>query len=97
MTRVSTQKLRDTASQLTQMNQQLKGKAEEFTSSGNNLFSKWEGDTKQAHQQVFQKDRTQIDNFISLINEYVQALERIATKYDQAEAQNVQTAVDRKY
>ena len=97
MTRVSTQKLRETASTLTQMNQQLKGKAEDFTTSGNSLFSKWEGDTKQAEQQVFQKDRIQIDNFISLINEYVQALERIATKYDQAEAQNVQTAVDRKY
>ena len=97
MTRVTSATLRQTAEQLTAYNQQLKGKAEEFTNSGNILFSKWEGDTKQVEQQVFASDRNQIDSFVNLIQEYVVALNDIATIYDKAEAENVATAGERKY
>ncbi|MBR3307990.1 MAG: WXG100 family type VII secretion target [Lachnospiraceae bacterium] len=97
MTRVTSQTLRQTAEQLDGMNQQLKSKAEEFTNAGNTLFTKWEGDTKQAEQKVFQDDRTQIDNFCALIQEYVTALNNIAAIYDKAEGENLATAGERKY
>ena len=97
MTRVTSASLRQTAETLASYNQQLKGKAEEFTNSGNVLFSKWEGDSKQAEQQVFASDRAQIDNFVNLIQEYVAALNEIAAIYDKAESENLATASERKY
>ncbi|MBR3525131.1 MAG: WXG100 family type VII secretion target [Lachnospiraceae bacterium] len=97
MIRVTSQKLRETKDQLEQMNNNLKGKAEEFTTSANSLLSKWDGDAKQVMDTNFKNDRIQMDNFIALIREYCTALENQATRYDNAEAQNVQLASDRSY
>ena len=47
MIRVTSQKLRETKEQLEQMNNNLKAKAEEFTTSATSLLGKWDGDAKQ--------------------------------------------------
>ena len=97
MIRVTSQKLRETKDQLEQMNNNLKTKAEEFTTSATNLLSKWDGDAKQVMDTNFKNDRIQMDNFIALIREYCTALENQAVRYDNAEAQNVQLASERSY
>ena len=97
MIRVTSQQLRETREQLLQMNSDLKGKADAFTTAANTLLGKWDGDTKQIEEKNFANDRIQIDNFIALINDYCTALENIAIRYDNAEAQNSQLAAERKY
>ena len=46
---------------------------------------------------AFKNDKTQMDNFYNLIEQYCVALENIAAKYDLAESQNVSTASTRTY
>ncbi len=97
MIRVTAQKLRETQQQLRGMNEQLKARAEDFTASGANLLSKWDGDAKTIMEANFKNDRTQMDNFIILINEYCNVLEDQAIRYESAESQNVLQASERSY
>lgn len=61
------------------------------------LASMWEGEAKEAFHTAFGNDKTQMDNFYNLIEQYCTTLESIATKYEQVEQQNLSTAQTRTY
>lgn len=95
--RVSASQLRTKASDLRNLNSQFKSQVGNLESQEQNLVGMWEGEAKNAFHTAFSNDKTQMDNFYQLIEQYCIALENIAAKYEQAEAQNVNTASTRTY
>jgi WXG100 family type VII secretion target len=95
--RVTSSELRTKAEELRRDNGQFKTLVGNLESSEQELASMWEGDAKEAFHNAFQNDKIQMDNFYNLIEQYCVTLENIATKYDQAEAANQATAVQRSY
>jgi len=94
---VTASQLRSKAGELRNLNAQFKSQTSSLESQEQVLGSMWEGEAKTAFHTAFTNDKTQMDNFYNLIEQYCQALENIATKYDIAENQNVQTASTRTY
>lgn len=97
MIQVDSAKLRQAANDLEGMNQQLARQMDDLAAKEQNLASKWEGDTKNAFQNAFNSDVTQISAFRSLIDTYIQALRSAADRYDQEEAKNMEIASSRNY
>lgn len=95
--RVSSQELRNKASELRNLEGQLKSQTTEFQSGAQALGATWEGDTKQAFLKAAESDKQQMDRFAELIEKYCVALEEDARRYDEAEAKNAQIAASRKY
>lgn len=94
---VTAAELRAKAGELRNLNSQFKTQTGNLESQEQALGSMWEGEAKTAFHTAFTNDKTQMDNFYNLIEQYCQALENIATKYEMAESQNVQTASTRTY
>ncbi|MBQ6787684.1 MAG: WXG100 family type VII secretion target [Lachnospiraceae bacterium] len=93
-----------TAAELTTKANELRGLNGRFKSQVGNLESQeaalasmWEGEAKTAFHTAFNNDKTQMNAFYDLIEKYCQALETIAQKYGQAEAQNAEIASSRSY
>ena len=57
----------------------------------------WEGDAKTAFHTAFTNDKTQMDNFYNLMEQYIITLENIATEYENKEMANAQIASTRSY
>ena len=76
---------------------QFKAKATDLGEKENTLCSMWEGLARDAFHQAFLRDRQQMDAFNQLIEQYIQALLDIATRYEQAEARNRELAASRNY
>ena len=57
----------------------------------------WEGQANTAFHNAFIKDKGQMDNFHSAIEQYIAALLVIAQKYEQTEIKNTDTATTRVY
>lgn len=95
--RVSTQELKNKASELRNMNGQLKTQAAEFQSGAQALGGTWEGDAKQAFIKATENDKQQMDKFADLIEKFCYTLEEEARRYEDAEAKNAQIATSRKY
>lgn len=95
--RVTAAQLKSGAEELAGFNNQLKNQVNELELCEQNLCTMWEGQAKEAFHRAFCSDRTQMDNFRLLIEQYVEALLSIALKYEQAEAMNTETASTRNY
>lgn len=95
--RVTARELRAKASELRGLNGQFKSQVGTLESQEQSLASMWEGEAKNAFHMAFHNDKTQMDNFQSLMEQYCVALENIAAKYEMAEAQNTETAATRTY
>ena len=94
---VTAAELKSKANELRSLNGQFKSQVGNLESQEASLASMWEGEAKTAFHTAFNNDKVQMDNFYDLIEKYCQALETIAEKYQQAEAQNTETASTRKY
>lgn len=94
---VTSSELRTKASELRELNSQFKTQVGNLESQEGSLITMWEGEARNAFDTAFKNDKTQMDNFYNLIEQYCVALENIAAKYDMAEAQNVSTAQARTY
>lgn len=94
---VTAQELRAKAGELRDKNENFKSQVTNLETQEGDLVGMWEGQARDMFDQQFKKDVTQFTNFYTLINEYVQALETIATKYEQAESINYNTAATRTY
>lgn len=94
---VTASQLKTKANELRSLNGQFKAQVGNLESQEAALASMWEGEAKNAFHTAFNNDKVQMDNFYNLIEKYCQALETIAQKYEQAEAQNLQTASNRSY
>ena len=95
--RVTSSELRNAEAELSSLNGRLKNEAEEFMNGANALGATWEGETKEAFMRAATSDKQQMDAFMALIDKYCAAIEEIASKYDQAEANNTATATSRTY
>lgn len=95
--RVSATTLKTEATELANLNSQLKSYVSELEATEQSLVSMWDGEAKDAFHTAFSKDKVQMTNFSTLIEKYVATLQTIAAKYEQAEATNLSTATTRTY
>lgn len=95
--RVTAAQLRAKAEELTGFNTSLKSNVSELESCEQNLVGMWDGQAKEAFHQAFSNDKIQMTNFSTLIEKYVNTLLTIASKYEQAESINTETAATRTY
>ncbi len=94
---VNSSTLRSQAEQLRNLNNQLKGQMESLEGTEADLASMWAGDAKDAFHTAFNNDKVQIENFRTLIEQYIVTLENAAQKYDEEEAKNTSIAATRNY
>lgn len=97
MIRVTSSRLRSTAENLQNLNNQFNNKAQELKGKEQSLSQMWEGQAQTAFHNAFMKDSQQMEAFYKLVNQYVQALLEIAARYEQAEARNAEIAGSRSY
>lgn len=95
--KVTTSELRNKAEELSTQNTQLKGKVDELVASEGTLTSMWEGEARDAFHKAFETDKNQWENFMKVIEQFVQAMNQIADEYDKQEAANAQIAGNRTY
>lgn len=95
--KVTTSEVRNKEAQLQQQNAEFRAKVQQLVDLEGALGSGWEGDAKNAFRAAFNNDKAQWDNFAALIDKYCQALEQIATEYDNKEAMNANIASQRSY
>lgn len=94
---VTSAELRGAAGTLREYNANFKNQVANLENSEGALKSQWQGAANDAFHTAFMNDKAFMDKFAVEIENYCQALETIAAKYDAAEAANVETAVTRKY
>lgn len=94
---VTSSELRSKAGRLSDLNSQFKARAEQLGEQEAALCNMWEGQAKDTFHQAFLRDRQQMEAFMQLIAEYIQALLEIAARYEQAENRNREIAAARKY
>ncbi len=97
MIQVTSQRLRNAAESLQNLNGQFKAKAGELSGKEQALCQMWEGQAKSTFHVAFDRDSQQMEVFYNLIQQYVQALLEIAQRYEQAEARNAEIAGNRTY
>lgn len=95
--KVTAATLRTKAQSLRQTNAQFKSVISKLEATEGNLNGMWDGQANDAFHTAFSNDKIQMTNFYNAIEKYASALEDIATKYAQAEAQNLDTAQKRTY
>lgn len=89
---VTADELRNKASELSGLNSRFRTEIENLVSLKEGLNSMWEGEAKEAFNQAFSRDKGNMDNFRNAIDQYIQALLVIASRYDEAEKRNINTA-----
>lgn len=94
---VTANELRTKAMELSTLNGSLKTAVSELEATEQTLMGQWDGDAKNVFHQAFSNDKVQMTNFSTLIDKYVNTLAAIAAKYEQAEAENAETASTRAY
>lgn len=95
--RVTASELRKQASELRNLNGQFKQNVGSLESQEAELKTQWEGEANEAFHAAFTSDKTQMDNFYNLIEQYCTTLENIAAQYEKAEAANAERAAQRTY
>lgn len=94
---VTASQLRAVTSELRELNTQYKAQVSNLESTEGTLNSQWKGAAKDAFHRAFTTDATKMTEFSTIIEQYCVALEQIALKYEQAETQNIETAISRTY
>ena len=93
--KVNTQKLRDTASQLNTMNSRLRNEESTMRQQQRTLTSQWDGPSNDVFDQAFNRNVNEFANFITLITDYANALNKYADDYERMERANQQIASTR--
>lgn len=94
---VTFEQLKAKAEELKGLNSQFQSQVTELTEIETELASMWEGQSRDAFHNAYNSDKAQMDNFYKVIEQYVQAILVSLAKYQQAEAQNFETASTRTY
>lgn len=89
---VTSSELKHRAEELRNLNQRFANEEEALSNYHNALNSMWEGETKEAFSREFIQDRAKMDLFKNAINQYIEALLVIASRYDEAESRNIAVA-----
>lgn len=94
---VTIAQLRSVKGELESYNGEFRNKVKELEKKQQALKGMWQGDANNAFDVVFNEDKSKWEQFANLMDQYIGALEKIAARYEQAEATNVETAKQRKY
>ena len=94
---VTSNQVRAKEGELQNLNSSYKQKIDSLEQIVKGLDGMWEGDAREAFHAAFTSDSNQMNNFATAIENYCIALENMATRYAQAENQNMDTAVTRTY
>lgn len=94
---VTSAELRNKASELQGLNARLQSEIENLSNCHSGLTAMWEGEAKEAFTSAFLKDKVSMDNFKTAIDSYIQSLNVIAQRYEEAEKRNINTATQRSY
>ena len=95
--KVTTSVLRSQADELTGLNGRFKSSVEKLVSSEASLNSMWDGEANDAFHTAFTVDKGKMDEFYSLIMQYIERLRTIAVRYEQTEQTNTEIASSRTY
>ena len=97
MIQVTASELRKQAEVLRGLNTKFQTQVTNLETVEQSLKGMWEGQANTAFHNAFIKDKGQMDNFHSAIEQYIAALLVIAQKYEQTEMKNTDTATTRVY
>ena len=92
---VNTQQLRNVASQLRQMNSRFGQEVSTLRSNQRTLTSQWDGPSNDEFDRSFNRNAGEFDNFRTLIDEYIRALENFCSEYERMENDNRRIAPTR--
>lgn len=85
------------AQEIDELNAQFKAQVNSLEEKEGSLKSMYEGDAATAFHNAFTRDKVQMDNFYNCIAQYAAVLREIASRMEQAEAINRETATTRAY
>jgi len=85
LTRVSTQKLKDEATALTNVKNQLQNEITAMRSYSSRYLSLWEGEAKQGFTTSVNQNMNLLNMFVNNMDKFINALNNIATGYEKAE------------
>ena len=94
---VTAAELRKKAEQLKGLNSRFKTGTDSLQATEQTLKSMWEGEANDAFHTAFTRDKSQMDEFHAVIEQFIEALLIIAAKYETAENKNIQIAATRSY
>lgn len=89
--------LRAKADELNGLNEQFFSQTGSLEETEGALNGMWEGEAKNQFHTAFSNDIIQMHNFYNAVAQYVTVLNNAVTRYQQAEAQNVEIAQTRSY
>lgn len=95
--RVTAAQIRNTATQLREYNGNFNTQVGKLQESEASLNSMWDGQANDAFHAAFTSDKEYMTQFYNLINKYCEALDQIATEYENAENKNTETATKRSF
>lgn len=95
--RVTASQVRSTANQLREYNSNFNTQVNRLQESEASLNSMWDGQANDAFHAAFSSDKEYMTQFYNLINKYCEALDQIATEYENAENKNTETATKRSF
>ena len=86
--KVNTTQLRNTASQLRQLNNRLNTEEGTMRTQQRTLTGMWDGPANNVFDTAFNRNVNEFAAFRSLINDYANALDTYASEYERTENQN---------
>jgi len=89
--------LKKAKSDLESLNKQLRADIKNLDSTEKSLQGMWTGDAAKAFDATYKKDGASFEQFVQLVDKYVNALDQIMTLYEKGEKKNVETAKKRSY
>lgn len=95
--RVTASQVRNSAESLRGLNQQFNSQVQNLQAAEESLNGMWDGQANDAFHAAFLSDKEYMTQFFNLINKYCEALDSIATEYENAENINLDTATKRSF
>lgn len=89
--------LKNNAEHLSELNAKFKNHVEALVNSESTLNSMWDGEANDAFHAAFMTDKTKMDEFSRLIEQYTERLRQIALRYEQTEQNTTNIATNRSY
>ena len=93
--KVSTQQLRNVASQLSTMKSRLVNEASAMRTNQRTLTGQWDGPSNEAFDRAFNRNVSEFENFNNLVQDYINALNNYAAQYERMEQENQNIAATR--
>ena len=90
---VDSGQLRGKKDELISLNRRFQSEKEKLCQVEAQLRSMWEGAANESFHTRFIKDSGQMDAFVRLVDRYLEVMESIAARYDNAEQRNLGRAM----